>query len=474
MTRETQQKLKCILADFFASAAGFMLFSILRYRTLPADTRPDTALDYLLFPQVMAETALVPLMLVGFFALLGSYNREKIFYKSRLDETLKALIGSALAMLMVYFVALINDNNGERATNYEMLLVLLLCLFVPVALERLVLYSQLARRVQRGEYVLDTVIIGASPATANLLARIVRTASNSGLRLRACVDVDGTATADVVCGVPVIRSDDPLAVCRDLDAKAVVILPSEQGIERTAAIIEGLYRLDRPIFVTPDIYVMMGMRPRVSSIVGEPLIDITNANISAASKNCKRLADVAVSAVALIALSPLLALLALIVKLDSPGPIIYRQPRIGYHKKPFLINKFRTMKVDAEPDGPALATEDDPRVTRSGRFMRKYRLDELPQFWNVLKGDMSLVGPRPERDFYARQIIAKAPYYRLIFQVRPGITSWGMVKFGYASDVDQMVERSRFDLLYINNMSISTDIKILLYTIKTVVNGEGK
>ena len=131
------------------------------------------------------------------------------------------------------------------------------------------------------------------------------------------------------------------------------------------------------------------------------------------------------------------------------------------------------MRTDAEACGPSLSSRHDPRVTKFGRFMRKYRLDELPQFWNVVRGDMSLVGPRPEREHYILQIMEKAPYYGLIFQVRPGITSWGMVKYGYASNVQQMVERSRFDLIYLNNMSIQTDIKIMIYTIRTIFGGKG-
>lgn len=175
----------------------------------------------------------------------------------------------------------------------------------------------------------------------------------------------------------------------------------------------------------------------------------------------------------LILTSPLLIGLMIAIKATSPGNIFYKQERIGLRRKPFNIYKFRSMKMNAEEQGPQLSSLTDNRVTPIGRFMRKYRLDELPQFWNVLKGDMSLVGPRPERDFYVRQIIKKAPYYSLVFQVRPGITSWGMVKFGYASNINQMVERTKFDLLYITNMSISLDIKIIIYTFRTIISGAG-
>lgn len=138
-----------------------------------------------------------------------------------------------------------------------------------------------------------------------------------------------------------------------------------------------------------------------------------------------------------------------------------------------MIYKFRTMYTDAEKNGPELSSEGDSRITEIGRIMRKYRLDELPQFWNVLKGDMSIVGPRPEREYYIEKIRRYAPYYSLVFQVKPGITSWGMVKFGYASSIRQMVERTKFDLIYITNMSIALDIKIMIYTVRTIFRGAG-
>ena len=188
----------------------------------------------------------------------------------------------------------------------------------------------------------------------------------------------------------------------------------------------------------------------------------------------KRMFDIVASLFAMIILSPVYLITAVIIKCTSRGPVFYAQERIGYRGKPFKMHKFRSMYVDAEANGPALASDDDPRITPFGRFMRKVRLDEIPQFYNVLKGTMSIVGPRPERQYYIDQIVQRSPEYLLLQRVKPGITSWGQVKYGYAENVDEMLERMRYDLLYLENMSLATDVKIMLYTVLIILQGRGK
>ena len=254
----------------------------------------------------------------------------------------------------------------------------------------------------------------------------------------------------------------------------LIVVPTRDDTHQIMNAINRLFSLGLPINISPERFNTMQTPVRIADIYGEPLVNISRSSMSDSGKNIKRALDILVSAVALILLLPLYAIVAAIIKITSPGPVFYLQERIGLHNKPFNIIKFRSMVNNAEVDGqPQLSSDNDPRITPFGRFMRKYRIDELPQFWNVLKGEMSLVGPRPERKYYIDQITPRIPAYALLHQVHPGITSMGMVKFGYAKDVDEMVERVKYDLMYLNNMSLLNDIKILIYTIKIVFTGRG-
>lgn len=465
-----------VFADFLMLNIGWTAFSVVRYHFLPENIREHyTLFEHLTQSHVIAGQIVAPLVMLAIYWLSGYYG--KTYFKSRLDELGNTAVVSAIGALGIFFIAIINDTLSPGVKGYyELIGILWLLWFVPVYLVRLIQTTHTARRIQRRELAFNTLVIGATKGGKALVDRLNAAPRGSGINVIGYVDTDTTGTTATQrsdLGLPVYRLEDLPEICRTLDVTNLIVIPHRGGIRQTGQLINTLFPLDRTILIPADLYSIIAARPRMFTVTGEPLIDISHSQASKMTLNLKRTADVAVAATALLLLLPLFAVLALAVRLDSRGCIFYKQQRIGYHKKPFYIYKFRTMRADAEASGPALSTLDDPRITHVGHFLRKYRLDELPQFWNVLRGDMSLVGPRPEREYYIRQIVARAPYYSLLHQVRPGITSWGMVKYGYASNVDQMLERLRYDLLYIDNVSMAVDLKILFFTIHTVFTGKG-
>jgi len=199
----------------------------------------------------------------------------------------------------------------------------------------------------------------------------------------------------------------------------------------------------------------------------------TDPGRTRANELISRIAGILISLTALCVLSPLIIILSFLIKVSGKGPVIYSQDRIGKNGKPFVIYKFRSMVFNAETGLPRLSCSNEERITRIGKFLRKYRIDEIPNFINVIKGDMSIVGPRPERKFFIDQIMERNPAFSELLRIKPGITSWGQVKYGYASDVDQMLERLEYDLYYIRNKSLFLDIKILFCTTGTILKGKG-
>lgn len=463
------ERTKLVLTDFVTANISVLLFNILRcFMTTGRHDSLEEIIRYISEPKLMLEQLLIPLALLFLYWLSGFYNNP--IGKSRSYELLNTTLITAISTIIIHLALLTNDQMSDIEENLIQIVTIFFIFFIFTVTGRLTVINNQIRHFRKNEWKYSTVIVGNSAKAHAFAETIKKGRSNISIDIEGFFRIPGETDEHENAW----ELKDIQKICCERNIDQVIISPCNADDETVLSLVYRLFPLGIPLKLSPDMLNFMTSAIHLKDIYGLPLVDLTHSNMSEASKNLKRTFDVLISIITLITLSPLYLFLSIWVRIDSKGPIFYQQERIGRRQKPFNILKFRTMQTDAEKDGPQLSRDDDPRVTKIGRIMRKYRLDELPQFWNVLKGDMSIVGPRPEREFFIRQIMKKAPYYTLLYQTRPGITSWGMVKYGYASHVDEMIERSKYDLLYISNMSILMDIKIILYTILTILEGRGK
>ena len=465
------QRIKYVLGDYVMSNLAWLTYNIVRFQMGHTSGNYYTLDNYLTSKIVVLGQLIFPLLMMVTYIFSGYYNN--VCRKSRVQELLTTMASSVINTLMIFFLALINDVIGVRGTDYEMILILWALLFGFVYLVRAIITNIASRQIKSRKWTFPTLIIGCGSAAMAFVNKLNSRRKSSGYEVKGFVNIPGE---NPVKGnpLPCYELDELQEVCKRENIWELIVVPSRDDTPQTMNAINHLFALGLPIMISPEYFNKMQTPVSISDIYGEPLVNISRSSMSDSGKNLKRAIDVMVSLAALVVLSPLYAIVSIIIKATSPGPIFYLQERVGLHNKPFNIIKFRSMVENAESSGkPQLTSDNDPRITPFGRFMRKYRIDELPQFWNVLKGEMSIVGPRPERQYYVDQIIKRVPAYALLHQVRPGITSMGMVKYGYAQNVDEMVERVAYDLMYLNNMSLLNDIKILIYTVKIVFTGRG-
>ena len=423
--------------------------------------------------KLIYSTIIISVLWVLLYAALGQYKNA--YKKYRIKEVTQTISQSLLGIILIFFGLLLDDQINSYQDYYNLVLAIIILHTTLTFLPRIIITSNLVSKIHKGKIGFNTLIIGSRNKAKETLLEIRGLKKSSGYFFKGYISTNGGPDMMTTTGLEKLGDySDLKQVINSHQIEEVIIATEPKEHEKTNTIINDLADLNVKIKVIADMYNILTGSVKMSSIFGALLIAVNPEILSPWEKITKRIVDVILSTIAIILLSPIFILLSLIIKSGTKGPIIFKQERIGINGKPFMIYKFRSMFNEAEKDGPQLSSQHDPRITPIGKFMRKTRLDETPQFFNVILGDMALVGPRPERQFYIDKIIAEAPHYKHILKVKPGITSWGQVKFGYAENVEEMVARLKFDLLYVENMSLLLDLKILFYTAIIMIKGDGK
>ncbi len=467
-----KERIKYFVGDFLASAVVWCSFFIYRKAFIEPEALGydiPISFDYNFYLGIV----FVPLFWVGIYGILGTYRH--IYRKSRMNELIKTLVVTFIGTIILFFVLLLDDWVPSYQTYRYTFLTLFLSQFIVLYTVRFIHLTRLKNRLKNREIGFNTIMVGSNDKAVDLYKELENEPYSQGYNFVGFLNIEDNSPDKLNPYMPNLGCYDELPdVIKENHVDEVIIALESSEHDRIKKIVSLLEDQNVVIKVIPDMYDIITGMVKMNYIFGTALIEITPWIMPQWQRNIKRILDVVVSFLLLILALPLFLFVIIGIKLTSKGPIFFKQERVGQHDQPFYIYKFRTMRKDAEKNGPQLSSEDDPRVTPFGRFLRKYRLDELPQFYNVLKGDMALVGPRPERQYYIDQIMEVAPHYKHLLRVKPGITSWGQVKFGYAENVDEMVERLKFDILYIENMSLAMDLKILFYTFLIIFQGRGK
>ncbi len=471
MKNYTRQRLKYLFFDFLAATVAWVLFYLHRKLNIePQIFGYDVPvnLDLRFWIGVVG----IPTAWLVLYYFTGFY--KNVFRRSRLDDFLRTFLSILLGVVIIFFLLILDDIIPDYTHYYNLFFTLFLLQFVLTLIPRLIITNITVGRIHRREIGFKTIFIGSNENAREVYKDLQQERHASGHTIMGFVNVHHKEHFQLQDHIDHLGglSDLERVISANRVEEVIIALESSEHQE-IGNIINKLSLMDVRISAIPSMTDILSGRVKSTTIFDTPLLEVSHELMPVWQSNVKQLSDILLSLLAIIIALPLELFLVIGVKLSSPGPIFYKQERIGKYGKPFKIFKFRSMYKDAETNGPELSSKDDNRITRFGLFMRKHRLDEIPNFLNVLRGDMSLVGPRPERQYFIDKITEEAPHYVHLHKVRPGITSWGQVKYGYAENVEQMIKRLRYDILYIENMSLFVDLKILFYTVVTILRGSG-
>lgn len=468
---EKKARIVYLAGDWLFSTIAWVAFTYFRFESLHLVKDFNAFGGYFFSPNVMLGQVLVPLIWLTLFYYSGFYNT--VFRKTLIAVFLLSFIPVFIGAFFIFFLLILNDQPELYKVYYEHIFVLFVFEFFSIYLFRLFFTKHIHARIKNGSIRFNTLVVGTGEQAIELKKYIERNEKKSGYHFSGFIERDVSESSTQIESGQVYAEKDLARIIRKKKIKVLVLGFEQSEIKGTLHQMYQYYKYGLPVKIPSDTYYAIFGHLTLQKIEDDFLIDIFENNFSEWQKNIKLTFDKLFSAAALLFFSPFMLYFAIKTKLDSKGKIIYRQERIGYKGKPFYIYKFRTMYEDSEKNGPALSHPSDQRITPFGIFLRKHRLDEIPQFWNVIKGDMSVVGPRPERAFYIHKIEKNVPYFHLVLNTRPGITSLSSVKFGYAKSVKEMVLRTQYDLIYYKNMSLYLDFRIIMLTIKTVFLGKG-